>query len=411
MRMKKLVRAVAPAFAATLLGACATAPTMHGETWSLEPVMKVRHSAPGAAGYYALGRYEEHRSPADRALAAYKKAVEAEPAYVPAWDALGTLQARLGRVEEAVRALERAVSLAPTASRLHNNLGYALLLAGNEEAAADTLRRAVQLDGENRRAWHNLAEAYRRLGDESNAELAEARADGRWPGATTAPVTAAATPMPARTPASSSGSAAAPLTNGLPQGSSSTVVTAPPAQTRPTPRLEKVAENIYALRTGASVTNGAAPAMAVPVPAKPVEAAPEPSLERDKHSSRPVRFEISNGHGATGLARRIATLVRGHDGVGTPRLTNQRPFMEPVSVLQYRAGYRAAAETLAARLPFSPTIREVPSNQLASDVRLLLGRDLNTSEACDALRLCPRLAADKAQPGVAASALHPRASR
>lgn len=418
MKMKRLALTLGPAFAATLLGACSTAPMMPDKAWTVEPVMTVRHGSQNAAGYYALGRHEENRPPPEKALKAYRKAVEADPGFVPAWNALGALHARLGQLEEALGALERAVKLAPAASHLHNNLGYALLLAGRDEAAATTLRRAVQIDGNNRRAWHNLADAYRRLGDESNAELAEAKANGTWPGEIHTP-TPAAKPMPITTAQPKAGS---------PPVVGSASEPAPADQANSGTRLVKIAENVYELRTTPAAAGTPArkaeravpAALAVSVApvtsgvslvsfAAPVtSAAPPASVAPAASSSRPVRYEVSNGHGRNGLARRIATLLQ-QDGMAFPRLTNKRPFNEPASVVQYKRGFREAAEALAARLPFRPTILETPSAGLVSDVRLLLGRDLTTSEACAELDLCPRVAAREPRPAVAVSAARERA--
>ena len=405
MKMKRLALTLGPAFAATLLGACSTAPMMPDKAWTVEPVMTVRHGSQNAAGYYALGRHEENRPPPEKALNAYRKAVEADPGFVPAWNALGALHARLGQLEEALGALERAVNLAPAASHLHNNLGYAMLLAGRDEAAAATLRRAVQIDGNNRRAWHNLADAYRRLGDESNAELAEAKANGTWPGEIHAP-TPAAKPMPIRTAQPKAGS---------PPVVGSASEPAPANQANSGTRLVKIAENVYELRTtpAAAGTPARKAERAVPatlaVSVAPVtSAAPLASVAPAASSSRPVRYEVSNGHGRNGLARRIATLLQ-QDGMAFPRLTNKRPFNESASVVQYQRGFREAAEALAARLPFRPTVLATPSAGLVSDVRLLLGRDLTTSEACAELDLCPRVAARAPRPAVAVSAARERA--
>ena len=62
--------------------------------------------------------------------------------------------------------------------------------------------------------------------------------------------------------------------------------------------------------------------------------------------------------------------------VPTARLTNQRPFNQPATEVQYREGYIAEAEALAARLQHPVRVKR--SEQLAShiDVRLILGRDV-----------------------------------
>jgi len=445
--MKKHAIYLKPVLAALVLGACSTGPKMPDKAWAVEPVQTVRHGASSAAGYYALGRYREGSGAGEEAIDAYRKAVEAEPGQVTAWSALGALQTLRGRFEEGLAALQKAVDLAPAASHLHNNLGYALLLAGREDAAANALRRAVELDGDNRRAWINLAAAYRRLGEHDKVAMAEARARGERVSAPAASVaTASATPV---TPVGESPRLAVGRVtvrtaeageggNGGDGGGASVV---------------RLADNVYVLRNGpdraqaahlraasppAPVTVATAPGAAmraaevIPLPpladqplvlaalsplppaSLPALQSPSPAVASPAVASsaavsttpaspaaasptvaKPaavagVRYEISNGHGSTGLARRLATLL-GKEGVPWPRLTNQRPFTERGSFIQYRDGYRGAAESFAALLPFRPRIAAAPTSGQISDVRLVLGHDLNTSDACSVLEVCPRV--------------------
>lgn len=428
-----------PVLAALVLGACSTGPKMPDKAWAVEPVQAVRHGASSAAGYYALGRYREGRGAGEEAVDAYRKAVEAEPGQVTAWSALGALQTLLGRFEEGLAALQKAVDLAPAASHLHNNLGYALLLAGREDAAASALRRAVELDGDNRRAWINLAAAYRRLGEHDKVAMAEARARGERVSAPATPVSAAsATPV---TPAGESSRLAV---------GRITVRTAEAGEVRDGggASVVRLADNVYVLRNGPDRTQAAhfraasppAPVTVVSAPGAGVRAAeviplppladqplvlaalsplppaslpalqsPSPAVASSAVVSttpaspvavsptvaKPaavagVSYEISNGHGSTGLARRLATLL-GKEGVPWPRLTNQRPFTEHGSFIQYRDGYREAAESFAALLPFRPRIAAAPTAGQISDVRLVLGHDLNTSDACSVLEVCTRV--------------------
>ncbi|HJV00865.1 MAG TPA: LytR C-terminal domain-containing protein [Burkholderiaceae bacterium] len=89
--------------------------------------------------------------------------------------------------------------------------------------------------------------------------------------------------------------------------------------------------------------------------------------------SQPVRLEISNGNGVTGMAAALARTVGGDD-VKVVRLTNVRPFAVPVSRVEYRAGQQLAAETLATRLGM--TVTAPREGQQRAEVRIVLGRDL-----------------------------------
>ena len=60
----------------------------------------------------------------------------------------------------------------------------------------------------------------------------------------------------------------------------------------------------------------------------------------------------------------------------TARLTNQRPFNQPTTEVQYREGYAAAAAALASKLQHPVQVKL--KHDLAShiDVRLVLGKDV-----------------------------------
>lgn len=480
--MKRTMLALKPVLAALVLGACSTNPVLPENAWKIAPVQKVRHGGSNAAGHFALGRYREGQGAYDQAIVAYRKALDADPQYAPAWNALGTLQAQLGQFDDGLAALERAVQLQPSASHLHNNLGYALLLAGRAEPAVGSLRRAVELDAGNQRAWRNLAEASRQIGAAEEAAFADARAEGR---ATTARREVVNQPVGgerrdtlagAHAPSAAAASAAPPgkivtppapvqpeavilrAVDGRQETVTPRVLAAPAPGSGETPRVEivKIAENVFELRNGRATradtvaaaavivtatthpasaaaavtpihssvpeTLGAVPASQDRVPASsamraswaapassaaPASAASAspavlgspaaPASPPAARSSRPARYEIANGHGGEGLARRLAGLLAA-EGFARPRLTNHLPYNQLASYVAYRDGYRDEAEAFAARLPFRPQVLPGPSQGLAVDVRLLLGRDLTTSSACAVLGLCPAVATKRSAP-------------
>jgi len=364
---------LAPALAATLLAACSTAPTTPDRAWSVEPTGGVSHAAQSAADYHALGRHSESAAP-DEALAAYRKAVDLDPDFLPAWNALGMLHARLGRHDEAVSSLKQVVDKEPESSLLLNNLGYAKLLAGRNEAAATTLRHAVMVNGDNRRAWRNLAEASRRLGDHEGAERARARASGER--TSHGEGMGRVMPVSMDGPEILAGGAAGGRAGGSAWHSSG-------------PQLVKVAENIYELRSGSAPRTRSASRPSEPAVApQQASVAMAPAQRNLSTGSGSVRYEVANGMGRSGLAGRVAGIMR-DEGIASPQLSNQPPFNEPITMVEYREGFREAAEQLVASMPFSPALRSGPSNDIQSDVRLLLGHDLVTASKCATLDLCP----------------------
>lgn len=416
-----------PALLATLaLGACSTAPTMPEKAWKISPVQTVRHGGSVRAdGYYALGRAREGQGAYAKAMDAYRKAIDADPGYVAAWNALGVLQVQTGAGEEGVRTIEHAISLSPTASHLYNNLGYALMLAKRHETAAVALQRAVELDPDNRRAWRNLATLWENLGNAEQAAFADAKATG-------APLPPTALSRDSENPAiaaplsASTVAIATPVSEALdtrpaemkplptPTTQAETRITvehAPPApaptvHTAPEAVLIKVAENVFELRN-APVTRAETLAEAADIittttttaTASRVTDAQNKAVETSAQAepSAPVRvarYEITNGQGGEGLARRLAAML-GKDGFKRPRLTNHTDYNQAVSYVEYREGYREQATAFAERLPFRPALRPAEAPLLV-DVRLMLGKDLNTADACEVLGLCATYARNAA---------------
>lgn len=99
-------------------------------------------------------------------------------------------------------------------------------------------------------------------------------------------------------------------------------------------------------------------------------AAARPSLR----SQRYYRLELANGNGIKGFARRMnETLV----ALGAPQsiLSDQRPFGQPRTEIHYRHGYAGVAKTLGQQLANIQPIL-VKSNDLRTEIRIVLGRDL-----------------------------------
>ena len=91
-------------------------------------------------------------------------------------------------------------------------------------------------------------------------------------------------------------------------------------------------------------------------------------------------LEVSNGNGVTGMARKVDGLLQ---AVGLPRsrLTNQKPFTQRSTEIQYRDGHEVAAASLSARLPNRPAIVRDDRLRADIDVRLVLGKDLPVNVA------------------------------
>ncbi len=126
-------------------------------------------ACPDARVFYNLGHCLRDLSAPDKpqreawladAAAAFKKAIAADTAYMPAHLALSATRADLGDFGEAIISLEAALALEPNTNRkreLINNLGELQRKAGRTQDAVATLRKALALDPLDTTVGYNLA--------------------------------------------------------------------------------------------------------------------------------------------------------------------------------------------------------------------------------------------------------------
>ena len=236
-----------------------------------------------------------------------------QPLHPGALNAIAVIYAKTERVEQAITTFGRALALEPKASHLHNNLGYALLLAGRLAESEAELKLARELSPSNWQTGQNL---------ELLAQTRERVAAG--------------------------------------------------------PQLVEVGRNVYELRDRPGLAQPVLQAQAqlpnrVQAPAQagsvtlPLQSAARPDLQG-------VRVEVSNGVGIRHLARRTAERLA-PTGVVTARLTNQQPYRQARTEIQFGRGQQMAAQALSASFPVP--VKTVGSNSLLKGIqlRLVLGHD------------------------------------
>jgi predicted CXXCH cytochrome family protein len=119
-----------------------------------------------------LGVVASARGHADRAEAAYRRALAMDPGFLPARANLVHLYNETGRPEQAERLLREGIEQTPDEGELYYSLG--LLLAEQERLteSAEALSQAAQRMPERSRVHYNLGLALQRLGRSSEAEAA-----------------------------------------------------------------------------------------------------------------------------------------------------------------------------------------------------------------------------------------------
>ncbi|NKB66505.1 MAG: tetratricopeptide repeat protein [Candidatus Latescibacteria bacterium] len=95
----------------------------------------------------------------------YDQALKLDPAYAPAYTALGQLRSAQGNYDQAVTAFKRAAELDPTAAQPHYFLGNTALRRNRLEAAAAHYEQALNRDPTYLQAYINLSGLHTRQTD------------------------------------------------------------------------------------------------------------------------------------------------------------------------------------------------------------------------------------------------------
>lgn len=383
----------------------------------------VRGDLPGnqAASWNRLARFHHERGQLALALGAYAQSLALDARQLEARNAVAVIEAQQGNLESARRALVALVNDYPAEAQPHTNLGYVLHLMGDHAGAAQTLRRAMAL-GAGPKAFQNLqlAEASQ-LGSPLTAtdepQIAAAAPGAGAPSVLAPPTPAIAAALAVAAPGSAA--ARAPLLL-PPAASANTTATAPAAAPAPAAQtaapaavvpamataapavdartkaaaltilptsareigshmeLVQIASNVYELKT--RVASEPAPAAAAPAAPARIAQAPKPAAQAVPQEARlrMARLEVANGNGVTGMARRFRHLL-GSMGIPVERLSNDKPYTQVATTIQYRPGFEKQAASLQKALQGKA---QLTSKQLAAaDVRLVLGKDASQSLA------------------------------
>jgi tetratricopeptide (TPR) repeat protein len=345
---------------AFLLQGCATSTPPQ---WQVQPTLQVRHGTNETAeAYYQLGRTHQQQGNLELALTGYTYAIARDPRHLEARSAAAAIHAQQGRLDQARAMMLAVIADHPSASQAHNNLGYIDYLRGDHASAVQEIRQALVLDPLNRRAQNNL-----RLADDALALAAAAPLTPPLAPAAEAPVrvsTVLAPPAP---------------------------INAEVAERVSQLELIQVIPNVYELKLPKALAPAPqVAALPATVYGKVVGAPASTQLFGSLLAAAPkMRVDVANADGTPGLARRVGALL-GQRGFPVARLSNERPFGQRITRIQYRSGYAPQAAALAKAIDGPVLLAPVESLAASADVRVVLGRDTQRA-------LVLRDAADSAQ--------------
>jgi len=124
----------------------------------------------------AVGRIFESAANYDQATSAYRRALEADPGYVPARSALLKLQVLRGELDAALAEAEKLVKDAPQNAEAQLVKGRILLRKGDFEGAVEPLEQASRFDPQSAEAAALLGTAYQYTRESDSALEAYQRA-------------------------------------------------------------------------------------------------------------------------------------------------------------------------------------------------------------------------------------------
>lgn len=332
------VKRILPLLCAAYLAGCATNQQMNGSSeapLSIAPSVRTGNTADSM---YQLGRYYQGQNRYEKAIEAYRKALNLDENLAEANNGLGVVYSRLGKLEEAVGEFNTALQKSPKASHIYNNLGYAYYLQGQDDQSISAYKQALALNPGNQRAQANLNLVYKKTGNvDATLQVDASKSEN---------------------------------------GSAVAVAESTAKQTESSHQLKER----HSLQEDSGVIVRASDSGL-----KVVEIAPAIfRLEKQQAPAQPmaknhakVKIEVANGNGVSGMARRVGAFLRSA-GFAAARFTNQQPFNIKKSEVQYRTGYRDEAEKLGATIDGDPKL--ILRNDLRADIniRVLLGNDMKS---------------------------------
>src|SRR5687767_7625597 len=119
--------------------------------------------------HYLRARRSEIFGKTDDAIRDYRVALQADPGFRKAANALAYCYAQAGRHAEAIRYFEHAARLGRPDATVHYNLGYSYEKNREPRKAIESFRAAVGLNPSLDRAWYGMGLAHAVLGEHREA--------------------------------------------------------------------------------------------------------------------------------------------------------------------------------------------------------------------------------------------------
>jgi len=114
--------------------------------------------------YFNSGVSFHNRGEMAKAIQAYQKVIEMDPAYVEAYNNLGIIYQEIGDLESSMKTYRRAIEINPKYEKGLNNIGILLHLKGEDEKALEAFNKILAINPNHIESHINLGTLYKKKG-------------------------------------------------------------------------------------------------------------------------------------------------------------------------------------------------------------------------------------------------------
>ncbi len=121
-------------------------------------------------GYYGIAILHDNKKQYTEAISWYKKALEANPEFVPAWFFMANAVYEAGDKQQSIECYQKVIALAPTNFWAHNNIGSIYEEEGKNTEALHYFRKALEIVPGHHKALFNIGVVLSKMGYEQKAQ-------------------------------------------------------------------------------------------------------------------------------------------------------------------------------------------------------------------------------------------------
>jgi len=121
-------------------------------------------SSPEIVTLFNQGVFYQNQREMAKAVQAYQKVIELDPAYFEAYNNLGILYQEMGDFDRAAQAYQRSIEINPRYVKALNNLGILFYLKDRHEEALVSFQKAISLQPNNIESHLNLGVLFKKQG-------------------------------------------------------------------------------------------------------------------------------------------------------------------------------------------------------------------------------------------------------